>query len=182
MGSGFQISLRGVLLPILITLADPTLAAVPCPLDRIVFKDKESGREFIAQRVAVDFQYLCEGKKIIGHYDRKHYSRPQKNLDQDCDGPAGDTIIEGLLDGERVFAIYTTELRALPCCSWYSYPGDDRNVTKKVKEWLTPEKVPLIELDDGTTLSPIGVNDPAFPPDTGPMGGGNFIPTSCRSG
>ena len=58
---------------ILITLANPVLAAVQCPLDRIVFKDAESGREFIAQRVAVDYQYLCDGNKLS-----MHYSRPQK--------------------------------------------------------------------------------------------------------
>ena len=36
---------------ILITLADPVLAAVQCPLDQMVSKDAERGREFITQRV-----------------------------------------------------------------------------------------------------------------------------------
>ena len=157
---------------ILITLANPVLAAVQCPLDRIVFKDAESGREFIAQRVAVDYQYLCDGNKLS-----MHYSRPQKQLEEECAGPYGKTILQGLLDGEKVYAIYTVE-KAVPCCAWYSYSGDDRQVAAEVKGWLHPAEVPLIELGDEwyTIGSP---NDPYRPTDPGPMGGGRFVPTSC---
>ena len=165
------ISVRNVLFAILITLANPVLAAVQCPLDQIVFKDAESGREFIAQRVAVDYQYLCDGNKLS-----MHYSRPQKQLEEECAGPYGKTIIQGLLDGEKVYAIFTVE-KAVPCCAWYSYSGDDRQVATEVKEWLHPAEVPLIEL--GNEWYTIGSPNHSYPTDPGPMGGGRFVPTSC---
>jgi hypothetical protein len=125
--------------------------------------------------VAVDYQYLCaEGSSA----SNRHYSRPQKKLEKECT-PFGETIIEGLLDGEKAYAIYRVE-KAAPCCVWYSYAGNDKEVAGKVKEWLHPTEVPVITLgDEWYTISPPA---PPFPPDNGPLAGGRFVPTSCRAG
>lgn len=168
--------MRVVLLALLTGLVGPALAAEQCPLNRVVFKDSESGREFVAQRVAVDYQYLCAGESSGSI---RHYSRPQKKLEKECTGPFGETIVEGLLGGEKVYAVYKVE-KAAPCCVWYSYPGDDKEVAGKVKEWLQPLEMPVITLgDEWYTISP---PDPSFPPDQGPLAGGRFVPTTCRAG
>jgi hypothetical protein len=145
-----------------------------CPLDRTIFKDEESGREFVAQKVAVDYQYACA--KPSSASDR-HYSVPQKKLETECQGPYGKTIVEGLLDGAKAYAVYSVEM-ASPCCAWYSYSGNDKEATGLVKQWLHSVDVPVITLGDEwyTIRSP----DPPFPPDQGPVGSGRFVPTRCR--
>ena len=169
-----QSCMRVFLLAMIVNLSGPALADGQCPLDRTVFKDTAAGREFVAQRVAVDYQYLCSQSG-----SDRHYSVPQKNLGQDCEGPFGETIIEGLLDGKKAYVIYNVT-KANPCCAWYSYLENDQEVPVKVKEWLSPVEVPVITLGDEwyTIESP----DPPFPPDQGPMAGGHFAPTNCRSG
>ena len=168
--------MRVVLLTILISLTGPALAEV-CPLDRTIFKEAESGREFVAQRVAVDYRYVCDWNNPSNN----HYSRPQAKLEKKCAGPFGETIIEGLLNGETAYAVYSVE-KAWPCCLWHSYAGNDKEVAGKVKEWLQPAEVPVITLnDEWYTIGPKEWFAP-LPPDQGWMGGGRFVPTNCRSG
>ena len=101
-----------------------------------------------------------------------HYSRPQKQLEEECAGPYGKTIIQGLLDGEKVYAIFTVE-KAVPCCASISYSGNNRPVATEVKEWLHPAEVPLIELgDEWYTMVSHGCHRSAYDP--GPMGGGQI--------
>ena len=97
---------------ILPALMPASSLAVECSLDQVVFQDARTGRQFTAERVAVNHSYLC-GKRVI------RSTRLRKDLNN-CRGPYGETIIEGWISGARVFAIYTVE-PAAPCCSWDSY-------------------------------------------------------------
>jgi hypothetical protein len=138
-----------------------------CRLDQIVFNDSKRGRQFVAERVAVDYAYLC------GHLVTKRYSRPQEPP-ENCSGPYGDTIIEGKLDGAKAYAVYT-DTKALPCCQWQTFFAHQKK--PKVREWLGPDDVPVIHLDDRRYT----ISSAPGQPDRGPMRDGEFVPSVCRS-
>jgi hypothetical protein len=146
----------------------PSLAA-ECSLDQVIFKDRKSGRQFTAERVALNQQYLC-GRKLVSA------DAPRRKL-KDCRGPYGDTIIEGYMNGERVYAIYTVNA-ASPCCSWESYAGTNTHIPKQVKKWLPTGRAPKITLgDEWYTIEA----SPGLPMEVGgPLGGGAYVPILCR--
>ncbi|SEE46804.1 hypothetical protein SAMN05444161_5859 [Rhizobiales bacterium GAS191] len=153
-----------------LTLATDAASASECPLDQIVFRDGKAKREFAAERVALDISYAC-GSRIV----RSTRERPDL---KECRGPYGDTIIEGFLEGQKVYAIYTV-IAGSPCCSWESYTGSNTAVPKKVREWLPSGEGPKVQI--GSAWYTIADNPV---PDTGrvrgPLGGGNFVPSECR--
>jgi hypothetical protein len=140
-----------------------------CRLDQIVFKDNKSGRHFVAERVAVDYFYLCEDSAT------KRYSRPQKQF-KDCYGPLGYTIIEGKLDRAKAYAVYTV-IKGAPCCHWQSYLGRLEKPAPKVREWLRADDIPAIELNSEWYT----ISSSPDSPDSGPMKDGEFVPSVCRS-
>lgn len=136
-----------------------------CPLDRTIFRDKNSGREFIALKVGLNQEYSC-GQKSSYHH-------PEKQLQEKCGPPLGDEVIVGRMSGAPVVAVFTV-IRGLPCCSWRSYRGAPTLLD--IKEWLRPDEMPLVEL--GSQAEAIS-EDPDRP-DNGPLGGGDFVPVECR--
>jgi hypothetical protein len=140
-----------------------------CRLDQVVFTDSKSGRQFAAERVAVDYFYLCDNSAT------KRYSRPQKQF-KDCYGPLGYTIIEGKLDATKAYAVYTV-IKGAPCCHWESYLGRLKKPAPKVKEWLRPSEIPTIELNSEWYT----ISSSPDSPDSGPMKDGEFVPSVCGS-
>jgi hypothetical protein len=158
--------------------------AAECPLDRTVFKETNGSREFVAERVAVNYRYLClDG----ADYDKRTYSRPQKDISKTCKqpdsdrgmyiGPFGDQIIEGKLDGAKVYAVLSIS-KGTPCCSWYDYQGTDETITVRIKEWLASTDMPLITL--GSHSDAIQTDDAPSSRRRSPLDGGKFVPTRCR--
>lgn len=141
-----------------------------CPVDRLVFKDARTNRQFVSKRVAVNYRYICDGKVT------KAFNRPQKELAARCQGPYGDTVIEGLLDGKKAHAVYSVA-DAAPCCVWYSYPGDFKPAKGMAIKWLNPKEVWRVQLGDD--WYEIGPPNPPYEDDAGPMGGGAFRPIAC---
>lgn len=143
--------------------------AAECSLDQVIFKDRKTGRQFTAERVALNQKYLC-GQKVVSA------NAARKDL-KDCRGPYGDTIIEGYMNGDRVYVVYTVNA-ASPCCSWESYAGTNTQISKQVRRWLPTGKAPKITLGDewytieATVGLPMEVG--------GPLGGGAFVPSFCR--
>jgi hypothetical protein len=151
------------------------LATTTCPLDHVVFTDRDSGRTFVAKRVAQGLIYRCNHAGTLQTY---HFSRHQPRLEgiNDCRGPFGDTIVQGRLGDKTAFAIYSTEDGA-PCCSWDSFAAKDKAVVGKRFVWLTGTDVPRIELNDPWySIS----NAPVRRPVTGPLAGGEYVPGKCR--
>jgi hypothetical protein len=147
----------------------PPLPSGPrCRLDQIVFKDMKSRRDFVAERVAVDYIYLC------GNLVTERYSKPEE-APECCLGPFGDTIIEGKLGTVRVYAVFT-RIKGVPGESWHSYLRREEIPHAKIEEWLRPNEVPVIHLDDRRYIITSFWDDP----DEGPLRGGEFIPV-CRS-
>ena len=145
--------------------------AARCSLDRVTFVDAKSGGTFVATKVATKYEYLCEaGTKTI-------LNQPSKTV-PDCHGPFGDTIIEGMLNGKKAFAVYTVNDSA-PCCVWYSYSGTSTAPQTHVAGWLAHQDVPTIALGDD--WYEIGPPNPPYDPDKGPMGGGDYLPKVCRT-
>lgn len=150
----------------LVQVVSPALSAATCPADQLVFRDRERNLTFGAERVAVQHKYLCNGKMV-----EASSMGPNR---QNCRGPFGETIIEGYLSGQKVYAVYTA-IPASPCCSWDSYSANT-SIAKKVKRWLPSGQGPKIELGsawftiEGDETNPVN----------GPLGGGKFVPTSCR--
>ena len=141
-------------------------------MDRTTFVEQTSKAEFVADKVAVAYRYLCRGKAD------KVYARPQKKLEDTCDGgPYGETYFSGTLAGKAVIAVYTVE-KAAPCCYWRTYAGDDKAVAKKPLQWLKTG-VPTLEI--GSEWLTIGPDNPPWPADTGPLKGGVFVPAVCRA-
>lgn len=138
-----------------------------CKGDAVIFVDEQKGLVFGVERVAVDYAYLCDGKAVRS-------TRPRPDL-RDCRGPFGDTVFEGFLKGEKVYAMRTV-IAGAPCCSWDSFSANSA-VAKKSWSWLPPGQAPAITLgDDWMTISGDETN-----PVTGPLGGGKFVPARCRS-
>lgn len=155
-----------------VTLTVPSLAAEQCPLDRTTFVEKSTKAEFVADKVAVAYRYLCRGKAD------KVYARPQKKLEDTCDGgPYGETYVSGTLAGKPVIAVYTVE-KAAPCCYWQSYAPDDKAIKGKRLQWLKAD-VRTVELDDEWWT--IGPDNPPWPADKGPLKGGVYVPAVCRA-
>lgn len=150
---------------------EPALAA-KCPMDRTTFVEKGSKAEFVAERVAVQYRYLCRG----GRADKVH-SSPKKRLAQHCRGPFGETYLSGMLAGKPVIAVYTVEAAA-PCCFWRSYAADDTEIRSKRLRWLKTD-VPTLELGDEWYT--IGPDNPPWPADKGPLAGGIYVPMQCRA-
>jgi hypothetical protein len=159
---------RAVCVVVVAALSTPSMAA-ECSLDHVIFQDSKSGRQFTAERVAVNHSYLC-GNRVV------RSNRPRNDL-TNCRGPYGETIIEGWMNGAKIFAVYTVE-PALPCCSWDSYSATSTKIKQLVKQWLPPGAAPKIALGsewytiEGTVGNPIQVG--------GPLGGGSFVPRLCR--
>ncbi|GHE79737.1 hypothetical protein GCM10019059_42750 [Camelimonas fluminis] len=163
--TGFALGL-GLGLSGILASAGAAEAASRCPADQIVFRDRARGQTFSAERVAVDHKLLCKGKMVA--------RAPSGAQPGDCRGPYGTMVIEGFLNGEKVYAVHSV-IAAVPCCSWDSYSGGSP-FARAPKKWVTGSKVPKIEL--GSELFTIE----ATPPNelTGPLGGGRFVPESCR--
>jgi hypothetical protein len=154
-----------------------SLATTTCPLDHVVFTDRESGRTFVSERVALDLIYRCShaGRLEIYHFS-KHLARLESS--PDCKGPFGDTIVQGQFGDRTVFAIYSTEDGA-PCCSWNSFAAKDKAIAGKRFVWLTGADVPHVELNDKwDTIQ----NNPVQDAVTGPLAGGEYAPAACRKG
>lgn len=143
------------------TPSSPAISKSECRLDRTIFQDLESGRRFVAERVA----YGCDvdGEKLL-------------EQSADCAG-ANLTIVEGKLDNQSVVAVYEV-WHAAPCCMWYSFRRDSAAVLKKVASWLEGSDVPTTTL--GNLDEAIGLENPPFKPDTGPLAGGRFVPSQCQ--
>jgi hypothetical protein len=153
---------------IVMALSAGAARGAECPLDQVIFRDEPSKREFAAERVALNYVYLC-GEKFVSA------SRERSALKQ-CRGPYGDTIIEGFLGGEKVYAVYTV-IKGSPCCSWESYIGTNTEVLKRVKEWLPSGTGPRIELgSEWYTIADGPVEGRVH----GPLGGATFVPVVCR--
>lgn len=143
------------------------LAATQCPGDSVIFRDMEKGLAFGVERVAVSYAYLCGDKAVRS-------TRPRSDL-RDCRGPFGDTVFEGFLNGQKVYAVRTV-IAGAPCCSWDSFSANSA-VAKKPWSWLPAGQAPKIQLgDEWMTIS----GDETSPL-TGPLGGGKFVPSMCRS-
>jgi len=143
--------------------------AEECPLDRITFVDSQTGKAFAAMRVAVQYGYDCEN----GYQES---DRPLKDKTE-CRGPFGETIIEGLLGARTAYAV-STVADALPCCVWYSYSDLASIPYIHEPKWLAPAEVPTAVLENKWFT--IGPPNPPYDPDTGPMGGGEFVAKICR--
>jgi hypothetical protein len=152
-------------------MAAPAFAKT-CPMDRTTFVEKTTKAEFIADKVAVAYRYLCRGNAD------KVYVRPQKKLEDTCDGgPYGETYLSGKLGGKPVIAVYSVE-KAAPCCYWRSYAPDDKAIKTKRLQWLKAG-APTLEL--GSEWLTIGPDNPPWPPDTGPLKGGTYVTAVCRA-
>jgi hypothetical protein len=141
-----------------------------CPVDRLVFRDDRTNRQFVSERVAVDYRYICDGKIT------KAFDRPQKELAARCQGPYGDTVIEGLLDGKKAHAVYSVA-DAAPCCVWYSHKGAFKPDQGNITRWLKSNEAWSVQLGDEWYV--IGPSNPPYEDDRGPMGGGEFRPVAC---
>ena len=75
------------------------------------------------------------------------------------------------------YAVYTVG-DALPCCVWYSYSDLASIPDIHAVRWLPPSDVPAINLENDWYT--IGPSNPPYPPDQGPMGGGEFVAKICR--
>jgi hypothetical protein len=145
-------------------------AGQTCPLNRTIFRDSKSGREFVALKVGLNQVYKCAGS-----WERP-FHHPQKRLQEKCGPALGDEVIVGRLNGKPAVAVYTVE-RAVPCCNWQSYRRlKDAMLSPELHEWLTQSEMPAVRLgDEGYSISA----DPDRP-DNGPLGRGNFVPAKCR--
>lgn len=162
--------LKKILIIVASVLITEGAIAAECPLDQIVFRDEKTKREFAAERVALNFKYLCSNRVVSS-------TRERGDL-KDCRGPYGDTIIEGFLGSEKIYAVYTI-IAGAPCCTWDSYVGTNREVLKRVKEWLPSGTGPSVEL--GSEWYTISDNvDSVAGRVHGPLGGAAFIPATCR--
>jgi hypothetical protein len=56
--AAFNLFRRSCIGAVSLLAAAPALAA-ECSLDQVIFKDKKSGRQFTAERVALNQKYLC---------------------------------------------------------------------------------------------------------------------------
>lgn len=112
-----------------------------CALDRVISRDKKSGREFIAMKVGLNQEYSC-GQKSSYHH-------PEMQLQEKCGPPLGDEVIAGRMKGATVVAVFTVT-QGVPCCSWRSYPGAP--ILLEIKEWLRPDEMPLVELGSEADL------------------------------
>jgi hypothetical protein len=143
-----------------------------CPIDQVVFRDEQSGKEFAAERVALNYLYDCQGQFVAA-------TRERPDL-RDCRGPYGDTIIEGFMGGEKVFALYSV-IRGAPCCTWESYLGTNTVILKKVKSWLPTGTGPKIDLSNKHDREWNTIADNSPQKVGGPLGGASFVPVACRS-
>lgn len=141
-----------------------------------MFVDKKSRALFAAERVAVDYVYLCANDNSSAPL--KRYSRPVKKLSEECRGPYGETFVEGMLAGRRVVAVYSVS-KAVPCCFTYSLMADDPKIRSKRLNWLASGDVPMAEL--GSQTWTIGPDNPPIEPDKGPLRGGEYVPAWCRT-
>ena len=156
----------------LLVAASPALAE-KCPMDRTTFVEKDTKAQFVADKVAVAYRYLCAGRAID-----KVYTAPQKKLEERCQGPFGETFLSGTLAGKAVIAVYTVE-KAVPCCYWRSYESSDKALAKTRLRWLKAN-APTLEI--GSEWLTIGPDNPPWPADEGPLKGGEYVPSICRSG
>ncbi len=138
---------------------------VLCPLDRVVWKDSKSGREFVAEKAAQHLVYRCEGDKFIETEDEI----------EGCGNPRGVFYIAGQVSRQRAYAIlhigYST-----PCCQWDTLSAPDEAVEKEVKHWRKPGtaiEIPL--LDELFTIA-----DDVDHKIGGPLKGGSYVAVFCR--
>lgn len=142
-----------------------------CALDKTMFTSP-SGHVFMAQNVALDWQLYCPADDQLHSYDPKN-----PDATKDCQGPYGNTVIEGMLDGEKTTVTHQV-VDGVPCCQWRSYKGEATATDdwKIVKEWLAAGDAPIINL--GTEV--LGQKSTPMSNDPGPMGKEIFTATSCR--
>jgi hypothetical protein len=138
----------------------------------LTFVDRTSGRAFVAKRVAVRLVYDC----ATG--DTEVLNEPLKD-DTGCKRFV-DWVVEGYLDGHKLFAIFA-ESDASPCCGWYSESEASATSDVRGAQWLRHDKVPVIAFEDSEWTIGNEPDIPAAMADHGPLGGGNFAPKVCRT-
>lgn len=138
---------------------------VLCPLDRVVWKDSKSGREFVAEKAAQHLFYRCEGDKFIETEDEI----------AGCGNPRGVFYVAGQVSGQRAYAVLHIG-NSVPCCQWDTFPAPDEAVEEAVKHWRQPGtaiEIPL--LDELFTIEDNDDNKIG-----GPLKGGRYLAASCR--
>lgn len=157
-------------LPAIAVLIDAE-SAVGCPLDRVVSVDNKSGQKLQFNKIARQEYYSCSDD-----VDRRSLPPPGSGVI--CRGPYGDTVMEGLFIGQRVYILYHVESSS-PCCAFQS-STNLADLSPTPPAWLPHKDVPDIS-GETSWLVNIGPNSAPWPQDTGPLGGRTFTYQGCRS-